>query len=286
MMRTFLILALLASPALAEGPEFPLLGASYQVLTDVPGCDGQGEIAFQVDTSQTIPVWFYPEMTDSDLAVCTVTTRRGGDLVESVIPCEGADEAEVAGLVQRHAFCEARESLPGTSELQPHLTACLTVGRFEVLEGTWRLGSETEFGPYALSHDFDAGMVGLDFIGASEHARTDIYSVVATGSTSTPARLRTMVVPSDTIMLEKLPDVALRVASTVDLYLLDSSRASCLGDPGKCLEISSPRYLDDMLDDAENPALERILPYTALDDLGAQLDPGPFVTNAVSCDED
>lgn len=284
-MRKFVLLALLASPVSADGLEFPLLATTYELLADAPDCNGPGETAFRVVTSQTIPVWFYPaEMTAAEPMRCTITTRRGATVVDSDIPCEGAVDAEAARHAQLRAFCESRERLPSTSELQLQLTACLSVGRFDIMEGTWQLGSETEFGPYALRRDFNAGMVGVDYISEREYARTDIYSVVASGGTSTPARLRTLIVPSDVITLENLPDLALKVVSEVDLYLLDPDHARCPDDPGKCLEVRAPGRLSEILEQTENPLLERILPYTALGDLEAQPDPGPFA-NAVSCDE-
>jgi len=288
-MRKLLILALFTSPVAAEGPEFPLLAATYKVLTDFDGCKGLGETAFQIQTKQTIPVWFYPaELTDADPMaedqICSIKTRRGADTVETAIPCVDANEAGVSRFARQEAFCKANAKLPHNSTLELKLTACLSPGRFELMEGAWKLGLETHFGPYALTYDFDDGMVGVNFLAAIEYARTDIISVVEIGTTSTPARLRVLIFPSGKITFEDLPGVELKVASEVDLYLFESDRASCLGDPGKCLQIQLPDYLDDV----ENPLLELLLPYSALGDLGAQPAPeAPLeMWNVVRCNED
>jgi hypothetical protein len=285
MMWKFMMLSLLASPVAAEELDFPLLIATYDLVADAPGCDGPGETAFSVAVSQTIPVWFYlAETTAAEPMLCTIEVRRGATVVDTVIPCEGDSEAEAVRMEQQGAFCEARKRLPATSELHLNLTACLSVGRFDILEGTWQLSAETEYGPYALAHDFSAGMVGVDFISEREFARTDIYSVVVIGGTSTPARLRTLIVPSDAITLERLSNLALKVVSEVDLHLIDSGLDGCRDEPGKCLEVRAPGNLDELLEKSESPFFDRILPYTALGDLGAQPDLGPFA-NAMNCDE-
>jgi hypothetical protein len=285
-MRNFMTFALLAGPAFAEGPEFPLLAATYELLAEHQNCNELGDIAFRIETTQTIQVGFYPaELTDADAILaaqrfCTIKTRKGGITFEDIIPCEDADEMELGRLARETAFCEANRKLPRDSTLHLEATACLSLGRFEVLEGRWTLGSETEFGPYSLAYDMDAGQIGLNYIAAMKDAPPDSYAVVETGGKSTPARIRMQMYPSGNITLRDLPGVELRVASEVDIYLFDSGRANCLQDPTKCLAVRAPWHLYEIT----NPVLLPLLSYSSVSDLGAQ--PAPAAAKyMVRCNE-
>jgi hypothetical protein len=270
-MRKFLILALLAGPVSAEGLTYPVLVARYEILEGHPKCSGPGKVAFRVEAAQQVTVEYYPaEPSNPDQSVaqsdtvtvveepeaCYVKVRRGEVVEDKQVACPGVSEArleqEARREVRLNAYCEAVDQIPDEASLELQLTACLTVGAFETLEGSWTLSNDSEAGSYSISGDIKDDDGHLKYLAETSMGPGNTSSVVFAGTETSPARLRLRAESPQSVVLQQFPDLELVVATEVDLNLLESSESECLQDPTKCLwlveqgnEINMPRKVGE-----------------------------------------
>jgi hypothetical protein len=246
-MRKFVILALLASPANAEERLPPVYVATYEILTDHADCSGPGKVAFRATSKQQVVAEYFPAsvgyetMDNAELPVCTIKTRKGDTTVETPVACPDEDQQRKDLRKQVEAFCKMVDRFPVKPTLETELTACLSVEGIKVLDSSWSMSSDTTFGAYAVSGTFEKYPAQLRYSPSYPAQRTLDYAVVATGTESTPAHLSVRAV-SEGFRLPELPELNLGVAAKLDLYLLDQSRQHCVKDVESCFSVVEPQY--------------------------------------------
>jgi hypothetical protein len=238
--RKILILAALASPAAAEEAEYPLLATTYEVLTNHPGCNGLGAVAFGVATKQEVPVDLYPSaFADADSIlrrddVCTIAVRKGSVVQQVKLPCR--DEAEVKKARKEFisGFCEATQRPQRDAILDFELTACLSVGGFTPIDGKWSLTGDTNAGEYSIAGNLQDDGFELQYIAGQTNRMLLQGAVILAETKGSPARLRLWIQSAEKIAFREMSSSEWKLNTVFDLHLLDPSRSDCLGDAGEC----------------------------------------------------